>query len=212
MKRLPITATIMVALAVATMIGLGIWQLQRKSQKEALLVKFAVNANKPAIGYPALGPVSDDSMFRRSSVVCLRVTSWKETSGSDAKGNAGLRFMADCVTGAEGPGAIIVAGVGDKTGQHGSFTGGSVSGIITTEPDHRTLIAKLFGKAVVLRPMLVSANGLGGLRAPQPPSIKSIPNDHLLYAIQWFFFAGAALVIYVLALRKKMAGQQGPAT
>jgi surfeit locus 1 family protein len=30
-----------------------------------------------------------------------------------------------------------------------------------------------------------------------------LPNNHLMYAGQWFFFALTALVIYVLALRKK---------
>jgi surfeit locus 1 family protein len=30
-----------------------------------------------------------------------------------------------------------------------------------------------------------------------------VPNNHLLYAIQWFFFALAAAVIYVLALRRR---------
>ena len=37
MPRFPVISTIIVALAVATMIGLGIWQLQRKGEKEALL-------------------------------------------------------------------------------------------------------------------------------------------------------------------------------
>jgi surfeit locus 1 family protein len=30
-----------------------------------------------------------------------------------------------------------------------------------------------------------------------------VPNNHLSYAIQWFFFATTAVVIYVLALRKR---------
>ena len=34
-RKLPLIPTILVALAVAAMIGLGIWQLERRKEKEA---------------------------------------------------------------------------------------------------------------------------------------------------------------------------------
>jgi len=37
--------------------------------------------------------------------------------------------------------------------------------------------------------------------------VVRFPNNHLSYAIQWFFFAATALVIYVLALRKRWREQ-----
>jgi surfeit locus 1 family protein len=36
------------------------------------------------------------------------------------------------------------------------------------------------------------------------PDPNDIPNNHLAYAVQWFLFAGVALVIYALAVRKRM--------
>ena len=72
MPRFPVISTIIVALAVATMIGLGIWQLQRKGEKEALLALYAANATKPAMAFPEIGPVSDDALFRQSSATCMR--------------------------------------------------------------------------------------------------------------------------------------------
>ena len=36
-----------------------------------------------------------------------------------------------------------------------------------------------------------------------PPSIESIPNNHLAYAVQWFLFAAVAAIIYVIALRRR---------
>ena len=42
-----------------------------------------------------------------------------------------------------------------------------------------------------------------GLEPLAPPDPSDLPNNHLAYAGQWFFFALTALVIYVLALRKK---------
>lgn len=209
-KRIPIIPTILVVLAVATMIGLGLWQLQRKTLNEVLLRQVSANASKPGISYPELGPVSVTSLHRTSSITCLRVVSWREDSGSDSKGRSGTRYLAECVTGAEGPGALIVAGVSDRPNVQVAWKGGQVEGIITTEPDRQSMIAKLFGQKLVLRPMLVSKQGLGGLRTAQPPSLSKIRSkiaNNGSYALQWFLFAAAAAVIYVLAVRKKMAGE-----
>ena len=43
-----------------------------------------------------------------------------------------------------------------------------------------------------------------GLDANARPDPATIPNNHLSYAIQWFLFALTALVIYGIALRKRM--------
>ena len=40
MRRIPVIPTIVVLLAVATMIGLGVWQLERLQWKEALLAHY----------------------------------------------------------------------------------------------------------------------------------------------------------------------------
>ncbi len=209
MKRWPIIPTLLVALAVATMIGLGVWQLQRKGENALLLKQVSANISKPAIAYPELGPVDVKALHRKSSVTCLRVSRWIEDSGSDNTGKTGTRYLAECVTGAEGPGALVVAGISGRPNQKVNWTGGQVVGIITIEPDRQSMIAKLFGQRVVLRPMLVSREGLGGLRTAEPPSLSKIRSkiaNNGSYAIQWFLFAAAAAIIYVLALRKKMAG------
>ena len=46
---------------------------------------------------------------------------------------------------------------------------------------------------------------LAGLSANARPDPANLPNNHWSYAIQWFAFALTALVIYVLALRKRLA-------
>ena len=56
---------------------------------------------------------------------------------------------------------------------------------------------------------LVAATPGPGLSASAPPSPVTIPNNHLSYAIQWFLFAGIALVIYVLALRGRRRKEAG---
>ena len=209
-RRIPIIPTILAVLAVATMIALGIWQLQRKTVNAGLLQHVSANISKPAISYPKLGPVRMSALHRKSSVTCLRVAQWREDSGSDNMGKAGTRYLAECVTGAEGPGALIVAGISNGPNVKVDWNGGRVDGIITTEPDRQSMIAKLFGPKIVLRPMLVSQEGLGGLRTAEPPSLQKIRNkiaNNGSYAVQWFLFALAAATIYILAIRKKMAGE-----
>ena len=36
------------------------------------------------------------------------------------------------------------------------------------------------------------------------PSGADVPNNHLAYAVQWFIFAAAALIIYILAVRRRL--------
>ena len=55
MKRFPIVATILVLLAVAAMVRLGFWQLDRREEKLALLAVLAANPSKPSIAVPENG-------------------------------------------------------------------------------------------------------------------------------------------------------------
>jgi cytochrome oxidase assembly protein ShyY1 len=73
------------------------------------------------------------------------------------------------------------------------YKGGPVSGIIA--PDS------------VSRMRLVATAPGPGLEPSARPSPDSIPNNHLSYAIQWFLFAAAAALIYVLALRLRQRGE-----
>jgi surfeit locus 1 family protein len=187
--KLPIIPLILVTAAVLTMIALGIWQLQRKAEKEALLARLSSAANLPATAYPAIPIAGELPLFRQSSVVCLRVTQWRTVSGSSDKGEAGFAHLASCQTGgAERPGAVVAAGWTKRLVKP-DWQGGPIRGIIA--PD----------KAHLLR--LVATDPVPGLQLLAKPSSGNIPNNHLLYAVQWFFFAAAAAAIFALALRKK---------
>ena len=148
--RVPIVSTIIVALVVATMVGLGVWQLQRMRQKDALLGAYTA-------------------------------------AGQNLRGEPGYLVIADCRTGAEGPGMAVELGWTKDPGAGRDYRGGLVSGMIA--PDRQN------------RMRLVAATAGPGLEPAAPPSPDTIPNNHLSYAVQWFLFAGIALVIYVLALR-----------
>ena len=71
MRRAPVLPTLLVALAVAAMIGLGLWQLLiRLPEKEAYLAQLAANPAKPPVAFPA--HPNDALLFRRASAMCLQ--------------------------------------------------------------------------------------------------------------------------------------------
>lgn len=190
-KRFPVIATIVVTLAVATMIALGVWQLQRKAVKEALLVQYAEAANLPPIAWPSIPVTGKLPLFRKSALMCLKVVRWESVSGKSIAGKGGYAQIAHCqLSGGEGPGAKVAVGWSPRS-ETPDWSGGQVSGVIA--PDNQALIR------------LVADTAPTGLDQLAPPSTDNIPNNHMLYAIQWFFFAFVAGLIYVLALRKRQA-------
>lgn len=157
------------------MIGLGIWQLQRKAEKEALLARYAAARNLPPAPWPA-------PLFRRSQVDCRGVASWRTQGGRNASGETGWLHIASCTNG-----PTVVAGWSGRPDPV-RWAGGPVQGVVG--PD-RTGVR------------LVAIDPPSGLAPARPPSAEDVPNNHLFYAFQWFFFAAAAAVIYVLALRRR---------
>jgi surfeit locus 1 family protein len=211
-KRFPVIATVIVAIAVSAMIALGVWQLQRAGEKEALIARFAANRTLGPRMFPGLAPIPDDAMFRKSTVNCLRVVSWQVEGGQTPSGKAGYRHIASCATaGAEGPGALVDMGIAADPAFKPAWTGGMVDGIITTEPEHRSLLGRAFSKSVPLRPMLVADKPAPGLAASNPPDPASVPNNHRSYAVQWFLFALVAVVVFGVAVRGRKASAS-PAT
>ena len=199
MPRFPPIPTLVVGLAIAAMVALGVWQLQRKTEKEALLAQLAANMDRPAMAFPRV-PVGDQYLFRRASALCLEVVGWQREGGRSANGATGWRQIAQCRTGAEGPALLVDMGVAGDPKSQPAWKGGPVRGTITHAPSHLPLIAALFDRTP--KPlMLISDTPAPGLLVTARPDLSSVPNNHLAYAVQWFLFAAVAAVIYVLALR-----------
>ena len=205
MPRLPLVPTLVVGLAVAAMIALGVWQLERRTEKNAALALYAANLARPPMAFPRI-PVGDTNLFRRATALCLEVTGWRHEGGRASDGTVGWRQIAECRTGAEGPLLRVDMGVTRAPGFRPDWKGGPVAGTITHAPDHQPLIVSLFAKTP--KPlMLVSDTAAPGLSPTARPALSSVPNNHLAYAVQWFLFAGVAVVIYALALRRRMIGK-----
>lgn len=190
--RVPLLPTLLVLLAAAAMIALGVWQLHRRTWKEGLLAEYAAAVRKPAVAFPRI-PTDQSLLFRRSSAFCLQPIDWRASAGRNKAGASGYRHVADCRTGAEGPGVAIDMGW-SQSPDAPVWKGGEVSGTIGADHDRQVL--------------LVSAAAAPGLVPSEPPSMADIPNNHFAYAIQWFLFAGVAVTIYAIALwRRRRAGR-----
>jgi surfeit locus 1 family protein len=189
MMRLPIFPTLFVAAAAATMIALGVWQIHRADWKEGLIARYHANAKLPPVAWPSVPPADDNLLFRHATGFCLQVTEWRAIAGRNLKDEPGWAHIAACRTGAEGPGMQVDAGWSVSAADP-AWRGGLVGGVIAPDRKHRI--------------RLVADRPAPGLLASKPPSPEDMPNNHMLYAIQWFFFAAAAAIIYALALRKKL--------
>jgi cytochrome oxidase assembly protein ShyY1 len=209
--RFPPVATILVVAAVATMIGLGIWQLGRADEKDFLRARLERNAMLPPMALPLMAEVDEQLLFRRASAFCLEVTEWRRIGGRSASGRSGTRLIAECRTGAEGPGFAADMGVSLDPKTQPGWRGGEVSGIVVAEPSKAGLADRLLRREPPSRPMLVSAAPAPGLLPSAPPTPDSFANNSRHYAFQWFFFAAAAAVIYFLALRGRRSQPLPPA-
>ena len=194
-RRLPLVPTLVVAAAVAVMIGLGVWQLQRAKWKEGLLARYSQAQDLPPISWPTT-PLKDDQLplFRHATGVCLKPVGKRAVAGENAAGETGYVFIVDCMTGIEGPGMSVQVGWSRNPNAPVNWRGGPASGIIVK--DKRSRIR------------LVAATAPPGLQQSAVPSVASAsaitPAGHRMYAATWFSLAAIALVIYAFAVRKRL--------
>jgi cytochrome oxidase assembly protein ShyY1 len=186
---------LVVAAAVALMIGLGVWQLKRAQWKERLVARYAQAENLPPIAWPTM-PMRDAQLplFRYATGVCLHPVGKRAVAGENRAGEPGYVQIIDCRTGAEGPGLTVQLGWSKDPNAKFNWRGGPVSGIIV--PDKRSRIR------------LVADGAPPGLLPSRVPDVRSAsaitPAGHRMYAATWFSFAVIALIIYGLAVRKRI--------
>lgn len=189
-RRVPILATAVVLLAVATMVALGFWQLGRKAEKEALLARYEhARSLSSQVRWPAAPDAYPAALYRHARVDCTSVEAIEAVAGRSASGRSGWAQIAWCRL-ADGGAAAVALGWSPGP-ESPRWQGGQVGGFIGPA-----------GKGI----RLVAAPAQAGLEQLAPPDPANIPNNHLSYAVQWFLFAATALVIYVLALRRRQRG------
>ena len=180
--------TVIVLAAVGVMIALGFWQLERRAEKEDLLVRYRAAAFDHGLApWPRGAAQAQALLYRRARLDCAKAAGISAIAGQNVAGESGLAITARCNP--EDENALIVLGWSRQLVVP-EWTGGTVTGIVAPGP------------------RLVADPPLPGLQANAAPDPSGIPNNHLTYAVQWFLFAVVALAIYALALRKRLAGRR----
>jgi cytochrome oxidase assembly protein ShyY1 len=199
-KRLPIAATIIVAVTVAVMIGLGIWQLGRANENKQLLAQYEAASKLPPIAYPTAPFKGPLPLFRYATAFCQKVVGQRSAEGRNRAGEVGWARIVDCATGPEGPGMSVEVGWSKDPNAKVNWNGGPVSGVIVRDR--------------IRRMRLVAATAPPGLQPAGLPSAEMgvlvSPSRNRFYALQWFSFAAIALIIYGIALRKRLREQPKP--
>ena len=187
MPKFPLIPTVIVVGAIITMIYLGIWQWGRMGEKEALITQYAGAADiAEPVAWPTTEAQKTERLYRQTSVDCVRVKGRRTTAATAANGAKGLAQIATCAL-ASGNEIEVALGF-TRQPLEGDWQGGTVTGTIAPGP------------------RLVASPPLAGLEPLARPDPADLPNNHLAYAGQWFFFALTALIIYILALKRQQQG------
>ncbi len=186
-RRLPIIPTIIVLAAAITMVVLGFWQLSRMDEKKALIARYKTASSLSAeTEWPSSDEAIEDALYRVTTVDCARVIEMTAKGGRSSKGASGWAHIARCDLAGGGQADIALGYSRDPNPDQ--WDGGEIRGYIAPS-----------GRSV----RLVAMNSPDGLQTLAPPDPSDMPNNHLAYAGQWFFFALTALGIYWLAVRGK---------
>lgn len=184
-------------LAIPVLIGLGVWQLQRMEWKNALHATLAAEAAKPMLDLGA-GPLPAGMQFRQ---VGLLVDCPKQTPGGkmgySPDGVIGYSVMLHCRAGADE--LLVDAGWGPRPDSWANVPG-------LWRPPHKVTGMLIESEHARPRYTLVADDAPAPLVPSARPTLDTIPNNHLSYAIQWFTFAALLGLIWWLYVRRWRRG------
>lgn len=232
-RRIPIFSTIVVIAAVLTMVGLGVWQLQRKAEKEALIARY--EAAQAQRGFQFIVPSAPEAAYTKTIEYCADPAEQTVAAGRNAKGQSGWVHVVRCQISGPEPRSEASAReflqlFAHHSGKAETVTDTDVAKLLDDTKDAPDVKQDFIEYADVVLGWSQSADPvawsggwvagtvvptgelgfkivadppLAGLEPNAKPDPGDLPNNHLAYAVQWFFFAATALVIYVLALRRR---------
>ena len=202
MKRLPLGATILTLLMIPALIALGVWQLERRAWKHALIARLEAAKSLPPVTphdyYRAMIGLAD-LQYRHAEVDCRpgKVAPYDVKGGTSADDQGGFLVLVDCNDPARHarPDLVVVAGW--------TLRPATVTSLDLDTRFAGTLIEHPYGTAPG-RPqfMLIPATAAPGLLPSRIPVPDDLPDNHLSYALQWFAFAATLAVIYALYVRQ----------
>lgn len=211
-QRIPIIPTLITAIGVLILCGLGRWQLERREWKRDLIARLEAAATQPPVSPAEFRAAMQGRLsvqYRRAAIGCHtgEKTPYDLRPGSSAKGDSGFYVVVSCRPNDMPPDIIAVAG----------WTRRADARDMVLTLDHEltgVVIEKPYGDEPG-RPrfMLIPDTAIAPLERPRQPRPADLPDNHLAYAGQWFGLAIALAAIYGLWLRRRtmVAPPPGPA-
>lgn len=132
--------------------------------------------------------MSASGAIRAATFDCTIDASPEVRAGRNRRGETGYRYLVPCRA-AGGP--LLDIGWSKRPDA------------IRRVAERRSFAGNIAPGEQAARKILVLDQPMPPLEPSALPAPAEIPNNHLLYAVQWFFFALAAATIYVLALRRR---------
>ena len=225
--------TLCALVAIAILIGLGAWQLQRLSWKQALIEQRAAQLEQPAVALPDSVETPEDWELRRVRLSGRFLDREFHLGGRSRRGEAGFHIVAPLLL--DDGRSILVdrgwvpAAARDPARRPESrpaegplsfeavLRSGGWKGRALFRPDNApqenywiwldlplmTELAGLERPLTTLYAAALPSGDAGALPIAEAPNV-AVRNDHLQYALTWFALAIALAVIYVmLALRRE---------
>ena len=202
MRRIPVWPTLIVLVMLATLVSLGVWQLQRRAWKADLIAQLETAPLAPLLeprDFLAAMQGTKSIQYRRAELPCApgTVLPYDLKGGSSASGNSGYLVLVSCRPNRKAPDIVAVAGW--------TWRPDAARVPITVDTVFTGLIIeKPYGDAAD-RPafMLIPDTAVPPLQPSRLPTPQDLPDNHLSYAGQWFGLAVALATIYALWLRNR---------
>lgn len=227
MRRFPWILTVLTAVAIALLIGLGVWQVQRLRWKEGLIAAAEAAATKPPEPLDAV-LAGGDVEFRKAMMVCpgLATAPYVELQ-SIHDGQPGVRLISACRPAGRQDVLLVDRGfVADGQGGRPRVLASTLPLVLVGElrvtppppalappPAHNRFYARdtaamatALGVTGPVRPETVFA--LTAINPEVQAVVPSAPpaafsNNHFGYALTWFGLAIALVGFYVAILRRR---------
>ncbi|MFQ3666811.1 MAG: SURF1 family cytochrome oxidase biogenesis protein [Sphingomonadaceae bacterium] len=184
-RGLPLVPTLMTLPALALLVGLGVWQLQRAEWKDALLARLA---EAPALPEVSLSSLPEDFDFRRARAHCRGDLPVRYEGGQSADGRPGFVARVTCPPLGRQPAFEADLGWQPRPTGAGRVSLDTIlKGLLRDRGADRSPRVRLVAEA--------PPPGLA-LAPARLPSLADVPANHRAYAGQWFFFATVLAVIY----------------
>ncbi len=220
-RPLPVLTALTLA-ALAILIALGVWQLERREEKHALLDRIAARASAAPAPVEILLATGDDFAAHRKATALgifdhakeVYVYAPRNDGGPTRQGKKVVTPFALASGGTiivdrgwvneawpntdkslpEPEGEVEVTGVLRPSSQLGAFTPPPDTAKRTLYARNSSEISKLAGVDIKSRLILEATTRIGN---PEPLLAKlDIPDNHLNYALTWFSLGLVLLVIY----------------